>query len=105
MSALAVLKLVVSKKNRTVSPVIQKREKLTAKLAEQIAFFEAQQGGEIYAPKRLKTVVDRATGERAGLAKLGSPISDKKSLVFTAHSAKESNDETTQKESHSRFQG
>ena len=40
MSALAVLKLVVSKKNRTVSPVIHKREKLTAKLAEQIAFLK-----------------------------------------------------------------
>ena len=64
MSALAVLKLVVSKKNRAVSPVMHKREKLTAKLAEQIAFFEAQQGGEIYAPKCLKTVVNRVTGER-----------------------------------------
>ena len=48
---------------------------------------------------------DHKPDVRAGLAKLGSPISDKKSLVFTAHSAKESNDETTQKESHSRFQG
>ena len=40
---------------------------------------------------------------RAGLAKLDSPISDKKSLVFLAQSAQESNDETTQKESHGRF--
>jgi transposase, IS5 family len=42
---------------------------------------------------------------RAGLAKLDSPISDKKSLVFLAQSAQESNDETTQKKSHCRLQG
>jgi hypothetical protein len=64
MSALAALKLVVGKKNRAVSPVMLKREKLRNKLAEQIALCEAQQGGEICAPKRLKTVVDAETGER-----------------------------------------
>ena len=64
MSALAALKLVVGKKNRAVSPVMHKREKLTVKLAEQIALCEAQQGGQLYAPKRLKTVVDQTTGER-----------------------------------------
>jgi len=64
MSALAALKLVVGKKNRAVSPVMHKREKLTAKLTEQIALCQAQQGGQLYAPKRLKTVVDTETGER-----------------------------------------
>lgn len=64
MSALAALKLVVGKKIRAVSPVMHKREKLCTKLAEQIALFEAQQGGQLYAPKRLKTVVDSITGER-----------------------------------------
>ena len=68
MSALAALKLVVSKKNRAVSPVMHKREKLTAKLTEQIALCEAQQGGQLYAPKRLKTVVDTETGERKVIA-------------------------------------
>ena len=45
------------------------------------------------------------TSDRAGLSKLDSPISDKKSLVFLAQSAQVSNDETTQKKSHGRFQG
>ena len=45
------------------------------------------------------------TWPSAGLAKLDSPISDKKSLVFLAQSAQDSNDETTKKESHGRFQG
>jgi hypothetical protein len=43
--------------------------------------------------------------DRAGMAKLGSSINDKKSLVFLARSARESNDETNQKESHGRVQG
>jgi len=47
----------------------------------------------------------QAIAARAGLGKLDSPISDKKSLVFLAQSAQESNDETTQKESHGRLQG
>ena len=68
MSALAALKLVVSKKNRAVSPVMHKRQKLCAKLTEQIALCEAEQAGEIYAPKRLKSVVDAATGERTVVA-------------------------------------
>jgi hypothetical protein len=42
-------------------------------------------------------------GIGAGLAKLDSPISDKKSLFFLAQSAQKSNDETTQKKSHGRF--
>lgn len=68
MSALAALKLVVGKKNPTVSPVMYKRQKLCTKLAEQIALCEAQQGGQLYAPKRLKTVVDPTTGERTVIA-------------------------------------
>ena len=68
MSALAALKFVVSKKNRAVSPVMHKRQKLCAKLTEQIALCEAEQAGEIYAPKRLKSVVDAATGERTVVA-------------------------------------
>ena len=63
MSALAALKFVVSKKNRAVSPVMHKRQKLCAKLTEQIALGEAEQAGEIYAPKRIKTVTN-AGGER-----------------------------------------
>ncbi len=64
MSTLASLKLVASKKNRTLSPVIQRRNKLAAKLHEQIELCAARRAGEIYAPKRLRTVTDKHTGER-----------------------------------------
>ncbi len=64
MSTLASLKLVTSKKNRTLSPVIQRRNKLVAKLHEQIELCSARNAGQIYAPKRLRTVTDKNTGER-----------------------------------------
>ncbi len=64
MSTLASLKLVASKKTRTLSPVVQRRNKLAAKLHEQIELCSARQAGEIYAPKRLRTVTDKHTGER-----------------------------------------
>lgn len=64
MSTLASLKLVASKKSRALSPVVQRRNKLVAKLHEQIELCTAQRAGEIYAPKRLRTVTDRHTGER-----------------------------------------
>ncbi len=64
MSTLASLKLVASKKSRTLSPVVQRRSKLATKLHEQIEICTARRAGEIYAPKRLRTVTDRHTGER-----------------------------------------
>lgn len=64
MSTLNVLKLVASKKNRTISPVAHRRNKLAAKIHEQIELCEAQRAGEIYAPKRLRTVTNKQTGER-----------------------------------------
>ncbi len=64
MSTLASLKLVASKKTRTLSPVVHRRNKLATKLHEQIELCTARQAGEIYAPKRLRTVTDRHTGER-----------------------------------------
>ncbi len=64
MSTLASLKLVASKKTRTLSPVVQRRNKLAAKLHEQIELCTARRAGEIYAPKRLRTVTDKHTGER-----------------------------------------
>jgi len=64
MSTLASLKLVASKKSRALSPVVQRRNKLVAKLHEQIELCTARRAGEIYAPKRLRTVTDRHTGER-----------------------------------------
>ena len=64
MNALTGLKLVASKKNRTLSPVAHRRNKLVNKLHEQIELCEAQKAGEIYAPKRLRTVTNKQTGER-----------------------------------------
>lgn len=64
MSALSKLKLVASKKERSVSPVITRRNKLAGKIEEQLLFATAQRDGHIYAPKRLKNVKDKETGER-----------------------------------------
>ena len=64
MNALSGLKLVTSKKNRTLSPVAHRRNKLVNKLHEQIELCEAQKAGEIYAPRRLRTVTNKQTGER-----------------------------------------
>lgn len=64
MNILAKLKLVNSKRNRTVSPTVHRRNKLIAKIAEQIDLATAQNEGRLYAPKRLKTVINADTGER-----------------------------------------
>ena len=64
MSTLTSLKLVVSKKHQTVAPIVQRRNKLVAKLHEQIELCEAQRSGNTYAPKKLKTYTNKQTGER-----------------------------------------
>ena len=64
MGTLTNLKLVVGKRNQTVSPVVHRRNKLVAKLHEQIELCEAQQTGKTYAPTRLKTYTNKQTGER-----------------------------------------
>ena len=67
MSTLSTLKLVVGKRHATVSPVVQRRNKLCAKLHEQIELCEAKQAGNSYAPKRLKTYTNKQTGERVAV--------------------------------------
>ena len=64
MTVIAKLKLVSSKKERIVSPIVARRNKLVGKIEEQLLFATAQRDGQIYAPKRLKNVIDKATGER-----------------------------------------
>ena len=64
MNTLAKLKLVNSKRNRTVSPTVHRRNKLIAKIAEQIELATAQKEGRLYVPKKLKTVTSADTGER-----------------------------------------
>jgi hypothetical protein len=64
MTVFSKLKLVASKKERNVSPVVARRNKLAGKIDEQLLFATAQRDGQIYAPKRLKNIIDAATGER-----------------------------------------
>lgn len=63
MSALNSLKLVEGHKKARVSPVVQRRYKLVNKLHEQLELCEARKAGQAYAPKKLKTVKNPATGE------------------------------------------
>jgi len=67
MSSLAKLKLVNSKRSRTVSPIVHRRNKLIGKLSEQIELVTAQQEGRLYAPKKVKTVTNADTGERRAI--------------------------------------
>ena len=64
MSTIAGLKLVASKKSRSLSPIQQRRNKLAAKIHEQWELCTTRQAGTIYAPRRLRTITNRHTGER-----------------------------------------
>jgi hypothetical protein len=64
MSTLNGLKLVVSKKQLHLSPIVIRRNKLISKLHEQIELCEAKREGKSYAPTRLKTYVNKTSGER-----------------------------------------
>lgn len=64
MPVLANLKLVTSQKHRTISPIVQRRQKLIDKIDEQLKSCEAQKAGEEYAPKRMRTYTNKHTGER-----------------------------------------
>lgn len=68
MSVLANLKLVSAKPIRASSPAVIKRQKLCAKLQEQIDACVAGLAGETYTAKRTKLVVDTATGERTAVS-------------------------------------
>ncbi|TXH88228.1 MAG: hypothetical protein E6Q78_11530 [Rhodoferax sp.] len=62
-TALASLKFTTAKKSSQLSPVQSRRNKIIAKLEEQIALATAQAEGRVYAPAKFKTVTD-ANGER-----------------------------------------
>lgn len=63
MTALAKLKL-VSFQAQGRSPIVLRRNKLTGKLGDQIAYAKAANAGEIYSAKRVKFVTDSESGER-----------------------------------------
>jgi len=64
MSMLSSLKLVSAIRSVGMTPVQQRRNKLSAKLYEQIQLAAAQAEGRTYAPTKLKTLVNAETGER-----------------------------------------
>ena len=64
MSMLATLKLVTSKREQGTNQVLHRRTKLSVKLGDQILLAEAKRDGRTYAPTRLKTAINRVTGER-----------------------------------------
>ena len=63
MSALNSLKLVAAVRINAMSPVQFRRNKLSAKLADQIALATAMSEGATYVAKRIRNVKDRITGE------------------------------------------
>jgi len=63
-TTLNTLKLVTSKKHQTVAPIVIRRNKLISKLHEQLELCEAKREGKTYAPIRLKTYVNKTSGER-----------------------------------------
>ena len=66
MSVIAKLKLVASKRERNLSPIVIRRNKLAAKIDEQLQLATAQKEGRLYAPKRIKNVTN-AEGERVAV--------------------------------------
>ena len=64
MSIVTNLKLITTAKRTAISPVMQRRNKLLAKVQEQLELCEAQRNQQTYAPKRIKTVTNKETGER-----------------------------------------
>jgi hypothetical protein len=67
MSALNNLKLVTAKRATTQTPTQLRRNKLCAKLFEQMQLAQAQSEGRVYAPTKFKTVKDAETGERRSI--------------------------------------
>ena len=66
MTFIAKLKLVASKRERNLSPILVRRNKLAAKIEEQLQLATAQKEGRFYAPKRIKTVTNEL-GDRVAV--------------------------------------
>ena len=63
MSGLDALKLVQAKREKANSPQHARRQKLSIKLVEQIQLAKAHQAGTEFAPVRIRSVMDEATGQ------------------------------------------
>lgn len=64
MSVLTTLKLVTSKRPAVLSPIVVRRKKLIDKLHEQVLMCKSSKDGEKYAPLKMRTYINRTTGER-----------------------------------------
>jgi hypothetical protein len=64
MSALNSLKLVSAKRPQNIAPILQRRNKLSNQIWEQMQLARAVSEGKTYAPSRLRSVKDKYTGER-----------------------------------------
>ena len=65
MSTLNKLKLVAAKRNTEVNAEQYKRSKLCTRITEQIELATARRDGTPFAPKKLRSVLDAATGVRS----------------------------------------
>ncbi|TXI11897.1 MAG: hypothetical protein E6Q68_05035 [Polynucleobacter sp.] len=84
MSAFASLKLVTAKRPQNLAPVVQRRNKLSNQLFEQIALAKSFAEGTQYAPTRMRRVKDKETGER----KTVEAIKRVKAWWFTAENGR-----------------
>jgi len=64
MSSLSSLKLVSATKPQSVAPIITRRSNLSSQLAHQIELARALSENREYIPTRMKTIKDKAIGER-----------------------------------------
>ena len=64
MSALTGLKLVAAKRPQAAPPIVQRRNKLSNQLFQQIELARCLSEGKTYAPMRLRNIKDKLTGER-----------------------------------------
>jgi hypothetical protein len=67
MTALTNLKFIVAKRAIAQTPTQQRRNKLSAKLFEQMQLARAKAEGRVYAPTKFKTVKDAESGERRSI--------------------------------------
>lgn len=64
MSALTGLKLVAAKRPHAAPPIVQRRNKLSNQLFQQLELARCLSEGKTYAPTRLRNIKDKLTGER-----------------------------------------
>ena len=67
MSAFSGLKLVAAKRPQTAAPAVVRRAKLVGQITEQMELARACAAGTTYAPMRVRSVLDKATGLRSSV--------------------------------------